>query len=110
RQIVATGRAGKSSLERVRRVEMGYRDKLTNVTPEAYPITAPATEDARRWSGWGTALKPAREPIVVARKPLAGTVAANVLAYGTGALNIDGCRIPAAGWPLREVPGVGTSP
>jgi hypothetical protein len=53
----------------------------------------PATADAARWNGWGTALKPAFEPIVVARKPLAGTVAANVLAYGTGALNIDGSRI-----------------
>jgi site-specific DNA-methyltransferase (adenine-specific) len=47
-------------------------------------------------NGWGTALKPAHEPIVVARKPLAGTVAANVLAYGTGALNVDGCRIEGA--------------
>ncbi len=56
-------------------------------------ITAPATPDAARWQGWGTALKPAFEPIVVARKPLIGTVAANVLAHGTGALNIDGCRI-----------------
>jgi hypothetical protein len=55
--------------------------------------TAPATDAARRWSGWGTALKPASEPIVVARKPLAGTVAANVLEHGTGALNIDGCRV-----------------
>lgn len=55
--------------------------------------TAPATPDAERWQGWGTALKPAFEPVVVARKPLAGTVAANVLAHGTGALNIDGCRI-----------------
>jgi DNA modification methylase len=54
----------------------------------------PATDDARRWQGWGTALKPSFEPIVVARKPLSGTVAANVLAYGTGALNIDACRIP----------------
>jgi site-specific DNA-methyltransferase (adenine-specific) len=45
------------------------------------------------WSGWGTALKPAHEPIVVARKPFKGTVAANVLAHGTGALNIDGCRV-----------------
>ena len=45
------------------------------------------------WQGWGTALKPAFEPVVVARKPLAGTVAANVLAHGTGALNIDGCRV-----------------
>lgn len=51
-----------------------------------------ATEAARRWQGWGTALKPSFEPIVVARKPLAGTVAANVLAHGTGALNIDACR------------------
>ena len=56
-------------------------------------ITAPATPDAERWNGWGTALKPAWEPIIVARKPLTGTVAANVLEHGTGALNIDGCRI-----------------
>ena len=53
----------------------------------------PATPAAQQWEGWGTALKPAHEPIVVARKPLIGTVAENVLAHGTGALNIDGCRI-----------------
>lgn len=45
------------------------------------------------WDGWGTALKPAWEPVILARKPLAGTVAANVLEHGTGALNVDGCRI-----------------
>ena len=56
-------------------------------------ITAPATEAARQWQGWGTALKPSLEPVTVARKPLIGTVAENVLAHGTGALNIDGCRI-----------------
>jgi site-specific DNA-methyltransferase (adenine-specific) len=56
--------------------------------------TAPATDSAKEWEGWGTALKPAHEPIVVARKPVIGTVAENVLIYGTGALNIDGCRIP----------------
>lgn len=56
-------------------------------------VTAPATDAARQWEGWGTALKPALEPITVARKPLAGTVAANVLAHGTGGLNVDGCRI-----------------
>jgi DNA modification methylase len=50
-------------------------------------------DEAKAWEGWGTALKPAFEPIVVARKPLSGTVAANVLAYGTGALNIDACRV-----------------
>jgi site-specific DNA-methyltransferase (adenine-specific) len=59
----------------------------------AHWITAPVTDAAREWSGWGTALKPAHEPIVVARKPLVGTVAANVLEHGTGALNIDACRI-----------------
>ena len=60
-------------------------------------ITAPATPEAERWQGWGTALKPAHEPIVVARKPLVGTVAANVLTHGTGALNVDGCRVGFAG-------------
>ena len=55
------------------------------------------TDAARQWEGWGTALKPAHEPICVARKPLIGTVAANVLAHGTGALNIDGCRVATNG-------------
>lgn len=67
-----------------------------------YMETAPATDAARQWEGWGTALKPAHEPIVVARKPLIGTVAANVLAHGTGALNIDGCRIHGGERPHRE--------
>lgn len=65
-------------------------------------ITAPATLAAREWEGWGTALKPANEPIVLARKPLSEkTVAANVLKWGTGAINIDGCRVPGefvSGW------------
>jgi DNA modification methylase len=54
---------------------------------------APATDAAKQWQGWGTALKPAWEPICLARKPLIGTVAANVLEHGVGALNIDGCRV-----------------
>ena len=58
-------------------------------------ITAPATPEAQQWSGWGTALKPALEPITVARKPLIGTVAANVLEHGTGGINVDGCRVAA---------------
>lgn len=69
---------------------------------DSLDLTAPATPDAERWQGWGTALKPAFEPIVVARKPLVGTVAANVLAHGTGALNIDGGRVAASGCPLIE--------
>ena len=51
------------------------------------------TEAAKQWQGWGTALKPAWEPICLARKPLVGTVATNVLEHGTGAINIDGCRV-----------------
>lgn len=66
------------------------------------PITAPATEAAKEWNGWGTALKPAHEPICVARKPLIGTVAENVLQYGTGAFNIDGCRVGSEPKPLFE--------
>jgi site-specific DNA-methyltransferase (adenine-specific) len=58
--------------------------------------TAPATPAPQQWSGWGTALKPALEPITVARKPLTGTVAANVLEHGTGGLNVDGCRVAAS--------------
>jgi hypothetical protein len=61
--------------------------------PNEARITASATEAAKQWEGWGTALKPALEPITVARKPLVGTVANNVLTYGTGGLNVDGCRV-----------------
>ena len=71
-----------------------YTDKCHgSVGPNGGKITAPATPAARQWSGWGTALKPAWEPIIVARKPLVGTVAENVLRYGTGAINVDGCRV-----------------
>lgn len=65
----------------------------TRIGPQ--PLTAPATPDAARFAGYGTALKPASEHWILARKPLAGTVAANVVAYGTGGLRIDDCRIDA---------------
>lgn len=58
--------------------------------------TAPSSESAKQWSGWGTALKPASEHWILIRKPLDGTVASNVLAHGTGGINIDGCRIAGA--------------
>jgi DNA modification methylase len=64
---------------------------------EAPDITAPATEDAKRWDGWGTALSPGHEQWILARRPLVGTVARNVLEYGTGALNIDATRTPCDG-------------
>lgn len=72
-------------------------DKAAGVEREV-----PTTDDAKRWEGWGTALKPAWEPIVVARKPLSGTVAWNVLAHGVGALNIDGCRVGNSGATKRS--------
>ena len=61
----------------------------------------PRSEAAKKWNGYGTALKPAQEPAVLARKPLTGTVAGNVLQHGTGALNIDGCRFAYGdeAWP-----------
>jgi site-specific DNA-methyltransferase (adenine-specific) len=72
-------------------VAHGDTKRLAGGVPD---ITAPATEDAARWQGWGTALKPAFEPACLARKPLdQKTVAKNVLTHGTGALNIDACRI-----------------
>src|SRR5699024_2092236 len=70
-------------------------------------ITAPATSEAQRWDGWGTALKPAIEPILLCRKPLDGTVANNVLAHGVGGLNIDACRVGTTveTWPKTRMYG-----
>jgi DNA modification methylase len=65
----------------------------------------PRTDAARQWQGWGTALKPAQEPIVLARRPLSGTVAGSVLAHGTGALNIDGTRVD--GGPRPHIQNAG---
>lgn len=81
-------------------VEQGAQGRSTLDFPK-YDAT-PATDDARTWNGWGTALKPAHEPIVVARKPLIGTVAANVLQHGTGALNIDACRVASPGETIEQ--------
>jgi site-specific DNA-methyltransferase (adenine-specific) len=64
--------------------------------------TAPSTPEAQQWQGWGTALKPAFEPVIVARKPIEGTVANNVLKWGTGGLNIDGSRIGTEGGTARD--------
>jgi site-specific DNA-methyltransferase (adenine-specific) len=71
----------------------GTQRTYQNDEPVINNLTAPATEAAKQWQGWGTALKPALEPITLARKPLIGTVAANVLEHGTGGLNIGACRI-----------------
>ena len=92
--------------------DAGYeiRDMIAWVYGSGFPKSLDVSkkiqniEDAKTWAGWGTALKPALEPITVARKPFAGTVAANVLQYGTGAINVDACRIKAdeeARWPAN---------
>jgi site-specific DNA-methyltransferase (adenine-specific) len=64
-----------------------------NTTINQLEQVGQSTERAAQWNGWGTALKPAHEPMVLARKPLEGTVANNVLTYGVGGLNIDGTRV-----------------
>ena len=83
--------------------KIGVERAMERVRSASRPM---AVEDmnpeAAAWQGWGTALKPAWEPIIVARKPLIGTVAENVLQHGTGALNIDGCRIEGGERPWRE--------
>jgi len=92
REVIAEGRAVKRMIPGADQDRTGswIKDNGREFIPT---VTTAATKEAATWEGWGTALKPAHEPIVVARKPLIGTVAANVLEYGTGALNIDGCRV-----------------
>ena len=85
REVVGAGKSGKTyGMGGLRGVE---------TSTGSFDITAPATSEAQRWDGWGTALKPAIEPVILARKPLDGTVANNVLAHGVGGLNIDACRV-----------------
>jgi site-specific DNA-methyltransferase (adenine-specific) len=93
REVIGTSRGVSVSTEDnqhggINRGAVGIKQTAIDV-----PITSPSTDEAKQWDGWGTALKPAHEPIVLARKPLNGTVANNVLTHGVGALNINDCRI-----------------
>jgi hypothetical protein len=110
RPLVArlNGRKGTVGEDWARREVIGTRASATRKSDHLYGdysgddrITAPASEAARRWQGWNTALKPAHEPIVLARKSTGfHTTVANVLQHGTGALNIDACRVtPSSRWP-----------
>ena len=65
------------------------------IGPETGYITEPSSDEAKKWNGWGTCLKPAYEPVIMARKPLEGTVVDTVMKYGTGGINIDECRVPS---------------
>jgi hypothetical protein len=127
REVVGTGSPfGAGSLRNRSRVEQGYRPTELNPDGGVSARTAPATPEAAQWQGWGSGMKPAwegiisarkpdgggeLEPIVVARKPFPGTVAANVLKYGTGALNIDATRIDgdmsSGTWGARQVSSLG---
>ena len=91
-----TGKGYSSQQEK--NLAAGFREYKAGLPYERADMNeyALATDEAKAWDGWGTALKPAHEPIVVARKPVIGTVAENVLQYGTGALNIDASRIDFA--------------
>lgn len=103
REVLAEGKAVKRMIPGADQNDTGswIKDNGREFVPT---VTAAATPEAKQWQGWGTALKPAWEPICVARKPLIGTVAANVLEHGTGALNIDGCRIgdSVETWPTSR--------
>lgn len=98
---VLTGSAALSTAEKCGT----YASGTTSVgRKKVVAVTTAGSEEAQRWDGWGTGLSPSHEPIILARKPLSGTVAQNVLAHGTGGLNVDGCRVcgdkPAQG--IRE--------
>jgi len=85
RTVIGQGKAGISS--------RAFQSESAT-TAGSYALTVPKTPEAIQWDGWGTALKPANEPVVLARKPLSDkTIAANVLQWGTGGINIDDCRI-----------------
>ncbi len=84
REVVGKGKSGKTS--------HAFQSEETTTAGE-YDLTKPSTDQAKQWQGWGTALKPAMELWTLARKPLKGTVAQNILEYGVGGINIDGCRV-----------------
>ena len=94
-RLVAGGIDNYSKREVIGKYQSGLHTGSSGVggNGEGGAVTTPATDDAKKWSGWGTALKPAIEPIILARKPLDGTVANNVLSHGVGGLNIDATRV-----------------
>jgi DNA modification methylase len=103
REVVGTSPAGSGPLKRGHVSSSGGGMSIGTERSPEIEVTVAATEAAKQWEGWGTALKPAAEDWWLLRKPLSGTVAANVLEHGTGALNIDGCRVEAedGGRPAR---------
>lgn len=97
REVVGEAVYAEGHVQRSNGTDLGRMNDDAWTPTDGRLVTTPATPEAQQWQGWGTALKPAHEPIVLARKPLTGTVAQNVLRWGTGALNVDGCRVETAG-------------
>ena len=100
REVISTKITTSGGLAQIYKAnnEKDYRPNSYNEGGNVIKETLPATEDAEEWNGWGTALKPAYEPIVLARKPIAAkTIIENVLAHSTGGINIDACRISFTG-------------
>jgi site-specific DNA-methyltransferase (adenine-specific) len=99
REVVGTWKPTGSAAVKIKgggHANAGVRGEVEEIR-QSIAITAPNTDLAKEWHGWGTALKPAYEPAILARKPLRGTVADNVAQWGTGGLNIDGCRVGSEG-------------
>lgn len=82
-------------------VQESEREGVLGATRRVVQHGAPVSDDAKQWAGWGTGLRPSFEPIIIARKPIPGTVVDNVLTHGTGALNIDATRFGYGRWPAN---------
>lgn len=104
REIVGSGSAG-AGFNPVKGFGSGATTLGDKASSQTWGVTAPATPEAAQWDGWGTALKPAIEPIILARKPTDGTVANNVLEHGVGGLNIEACRIATSEDTRRNAAG-----
>jgi len=93
REVIGKGKSGDPKTHT--NMNMAYKEGSKSIMGGEYDITSASTDQAKQWDGWGSALKPANEPIVLARKPLEKglSIAENVLKWGVGAINIDGCRV-----------------
>ena len=101
REAVGAGKRSTNAFNDRLQKTSGYRPRQYQQNAgEPYDITAPATDAAKPWNGYGTALKPAYEPIIVAMKPLDGTFAHNAQTHGVAGINVDGCRIGTAERPV----------
>jgi DNA modification methylase len=102
REVIGQGSSGITTGSDKRNFEQGKRARLYDAQT-TFDITAPATDAARAFNGWGTALKPAWEPIIVAMKPLDGTFAQNAIRYGVAGLNVDGGRVGMGRFPANLI-------